>query len=408
MNIIEPIRMGLDQLRVHKLRAMLSILGILISVGSVTGIVSMGDGLRITVMREFERMGGPSFVKVHAPPQWYRKENRWVRRDWEEYLDNHDVEYILSEVENVEYVVPEISADRTVKYRDAATYAQIRASNEHYHKTQSWNVESGRFITEMDVRNASKVAVIGPGLAKDLYGEEDPVGRELKVEGTRFLVVGVLSELKFFGNTNERNAVVPITTVQKRFFGNDRVEHITVKADSPEFAESVAQKIRPALKRFHEHGEDFIIETGESEIGRFNRVVTILKIVAGGIAGISLLVGGIGIMNIMLVSVSERTREIGIRKAVGAKRLAILWQFLLESIVLCMFGGALGVVLGLAIGAGITAYLKSLTPLPFKSIITPGLMAFAILYSAVIGIFFGVYPAYRASKLDPIEALRHE
>ncbi len=304
--------------------------------------------------------------------------------------------------------MPVINSNRRVQYRNVSANANIRASNERYDKTQNWEIKRGRFISEMDVRNASKVAVIGHELAKDLFGQDDPVGKELKIDESRFLVVGVLAASKFFGSSNERNMAVPITTLQKRFSGNDRVNNIIVMADSPEYAENAALQIRHIIKRLHEHGEDFEIRTGKSEIGQFIRVVKILKIVAGGIAGISLLVGGIGIMNIMLVSVNERTREIGIRKALGAKNSSILWQFILESIVLCLFGGGIGIILGIGIGAGISSYIKSLTNQPFESIVTPGLMAFAILYSSGIGLFFGVYPAYRASKLDPIEALRYE
>jgi len=410
MNIIEQVRMGFDQLRIHKLRAFLSILGILISVGSVTGIVSMGDGLRLTVMEKFEQMGGSSSIRINSPSQWYRdkEKNRWVRRDWEEYLTDKDVQYIQDEVEHIKFIVPIIRTNSSVQYRDALANANIRASNEHFAKTENWEVEKGRFISKRDVRNNSKVAVLGPELAKDLFGKKNPVDKEVKIQGTRYLVIGVLSTLKFFGNSNERHMTIPFTTAQKRFFGNNRINQITVIADSPEYAEDAAQQIRPVLRRFHEHGDDFEVRTGESEIEQFNRVVTIMKIVAGGIAGISLLVGGIGIMNIMLVSVSERTREIGIRKALGAKSSAILWQFLLESIVLCLFGGMLGILLGIGLGAGISAYIKSLTEQPFESIVTPGLMIFAILYSSGIGLFFGVYPAYRASKLDPVEALRYE
>lgn len=408
MIILDPIIMGFDQIRLHKLRATLSILGILISVGSVTGIVSMGDGLRLTVMQQFEQMGGASVIRVQPPNQWIRQGNRWVRRGWEDYLTNDDIERFLGEVEHIKYIIPEIAADRDVSYRNAASYARIRASNEYYAEYRNWDIGKGRFISQRDVADAVKVAVIEESLAKDLYGDENPLDKELKIGGSRYRVVGVITPKKFFGDANERNMVIPYTTAQKRFFGNDRVSEIQVYSDSPEYADTVADWIRMLLNRHHTYGKEFRVSTGEEEIGRFNRVVAIMKIVAGGIAGISLLVGGIGIMNIMLVSVTERTREIGIRKAVGATRRTILIQFILESMVLCIFGGILGILLGLGIGAAISAYIKNLTNMPFESVVTPGLMMFALLYSAAVGIFFGVYPAWRASKLDPIKALGHE
>jgi putative ABC transport system permease protein len=409
MNILEPIRMGMDQLRVHKLRAFLSILGILISVGSVTGIVSMGDGLRLTVTKQFEQSGGPSSLRVRPPEQWYRNDNgQWVRRDWEEYLEKRDLEYIEKEIGDIEYVVPLVNANTTAQYKGVSSSANIQASTEHYLEIQNWHIEKGRFINQQDVKSATKVVVLGKKLAEDLFGDQNPVGKEIKLDGIRLMVIGVLAPFNMFGDTNSRNLVGPYTTAQMRFIGNDRLNSIVVRVTSPEKADAVAQQIRLALRRSHEHGSDFRVETGQDAIEQFNRVVFIMKAIAGGIAGISLLVGGIGIMNIMLVSVSERTREIGIRKALGATKSSILTQFILEAIVLCLFGGGLGILLGVAIGTGISAVIQNLSGEPFVSIITPGLMAFAILYSTLIGLFFGVYPAWRASKLDPIEALRYE
>ena len=205
MNILEPILIGLDQLRTHKLRASLSILGILLSVGSVTGIVSMGDGLRLPVLSQFERMGGASSVSVRSPNRWYRdkNKNRWVQRDWEEYLTNQDLRYIAEEIVNVRYVIPVIQNNFSASYRKASVNASVWASNEHLDEVQNWIVDKGRFISEADVRNAEKVAVIGSRVATDLFGSENPVGKEIKVEGMRCVVVGVLTGIKFFGDSNE-------------------------------------------------------------------------------------------------------------------------------------------------------------------------------------------------------------
>ncbi|MHB9031046.1 MAG: ABC transporter permease [Candidatus Latescibacterota bacterium] len=408
MNVMEPFFIGLDQLRSHKLRASLSILGILISVGSVTGIVSMGDGLQKTVMGQFEQMGGPSLVWVRPPDQWYRKGNSWLRREWEEYLTTDDLKAIENASPFISYAVPMIRSDSQVYYRKVSAPSQVFATTGQFKEVDSFQVDKGRFLSEEDVRGASKVAVIGNDLANDLFSKNEPIGKELKIDGIRYTIVGVVTRKRVFDNSNQRYLAIPITTVQMRVSGNNRVGWITVKADSPEHAGEVAWSIRNIIKRSHTHHEEFRVETGESEIAQFNKIVSIMKMVAGGIAGISLLVGGIGIMNIMLVSVAERTREIGIRMAMGAKRRSILSQFILESIALCLAGGALGVFLGLGIGAGISAYVKSVTHQPFESVVTPGLMLFAVTYSAAIGLFFGVYPAWRASKLDPVEALRYE
>ena len=408
MNILEPIFVGLNQLRTNKLRAALSILGILISVGSVTGIVSMGDGLRTTVMAQFEKAGGPSLIWVSGPNLWYRKGTRWVKRDWEEYLTNRDIKAIEENVPHIQFVVPVLYMSNDIRYRNSSTSAQVMASNEYYMKTENWEVDKGRFINDTDIANASKVVVLGPELVKDIFRKVNPVGKEVKIGGVRFLVVGTLKPLRFFDNNNDRKAAIPYTTAQKRVYGNDRVGTLMVMAASPDHVNDVVKQISYVLRGFHEHGDDYRVRTAEEGIESFNRVVTIMKAVAGGISGISLIVGGIGIMNIMLVSVTERTREIGIRMALGAKRRSIMFQFLIESIVLCLFGGILGILLGISIGAGISAYVKNLTKMPFESVVTPGLMMFAVLYSAAIGLFFGVYPAVRASALDPVEALRHE
>ncbi|MCE5250014.1 ABC transporter permease [bacterium] len=409
MIILETIALGINQLRAHKLRAMLSILGILISVGSVTGIISLGDGLRRVVTEQFQKSGGPNNIQVRSPNQWYRNQKgRWVQRNWEEYLENRDIESLRQASPHVEYVVPIIYMDRDVRYHNATSSARIRGSNEHHYKIENWEIDKGRYISEADVISASKVAVLGSELAKDLYGSGNPIGKELKISGDRYMVIGVLKQFKFFGGTNERHMIIPYTTAQKRIFGNERINRLFVYTDKPENVEEVAQQLRYVMRHNHIHADDFEVSTGESQIEQFNRVVFILKAVAGGIAAISLLVGGIGIMNIMLVSVTERTREIGIRKALGAKRRTILFQFILEAVVLCLFGGGLGILFGIALGKGLSKYIMSVTPVPFESIVSPGLMMFAVIYSAVIGLFFGVYPAYRASKMDPIKALSHE
>ena len=414
MNILEPLAIGLAQLRANKLRSILSLLGILIAVGSVTGIVSLGDGLQYYILGEFDQMGGFSMIWSWAPDRWYRNESGvWVRRPWEEYLTYRDVEAIMAETDLVEYVIPHVWVDMggtesNMRYRSASTFGSVVSTSPYYQLEQNWRIAKGRFLSFMDMVNRAKVCVLGSQLAEDLYGTIDPIEKEVKMGGMRYTVVGVMQPKEFFDNNYNDRVMIPVTTAQQRILGHDHLGYITVKAKSPEYVNDVADAMRRVYRRYHDHGDDFNIRTGEAELDQINRVLLIMKAVAGGVAGISLIVGGIGIMNIMLVSVTERTREIGIRKALGATRSNILHQFIVEAVVLCLFGGMLGIGLGVLIGKVISLYITSLTHMTFLSVISPKLMLISVGFSLFVGLTFGVYPAWRASRLDPVESLCHE
>ncbi len=414
MNIWSSIAVGFSQLKANKMRSLLSLIGILIAVGSVTGIVSIGDGLQSYITREFEQMGGFTLIWSWAPNQWYRNEQgRWVRRNWEEHLTNRDIEAIKAETEKVEYIIPNNNLggnEWNLRYRSVSVEgSRITCTAPDYTIAENWRIAKGRFLNALDMINNAKVIVIGSEVAEELFGPKvDPLEREIKLGNTRYTVVGVMENKEFFDNDYNRRTMIPITTAQKRILGNDYLGWINVKVKRPEDVGEVVEAMRRVYKRLHKHGEEFNIRTGQEAMQEINRVLVIMKIITGGIAGISLLVGGIGIMNIMLVSVTERTREIGIRKALGAKRSNILWQFLVEAVILCLFGGMLGILFGLGIGSAIAAYITSLTNMTFISVISPKMMFFAVGFSLFVGITFGVYPAWRASRLDPVEALSHE
>jgi len=414
MIVMPSIGVALKQLRANKLRSLLSLIGILIAVGSVTGVVSLGDGLQAYIYEEFEQMGGYSVLWTWGPDSHTRNEQgKWVRRNYDEYLTEEDVEAIKAETDKVEFVTPNVgyngTANTWLNRRGVSLDGyRLESSGPEYGKIFNWKVKLGRFINQSDIVNKAKVIVLGSEVAARLFGDEYPIEQEIKVGRMRYTVVGVMDDKDFFDNNYNQRSVAPYSTVQTRINGNDRIGWMFVKATSPEHTPEVVAAIKRVYKRLHKHGEDFNIRTMEQEMQQISRVILIMKAVAGGIAGISLLVGGIGIMNIMLVSVTERTREIGVRKALGAKRGAILLQFIVEAIVLCMIGGALGILLGIGFGAGMAALITKLTSITFISVMSTKMMIFAVSFSLFVGVTFGSYPAWRASRLDPVEALRQE
>ena len=413
-SIFEPITVALTQLRSSKLRSFLSLLGILIAVGAVTGIVSIGEGLQAVIVKEFDNIGGFTSIWSWEPNSWYKnKSGKWVRRNWEEHITQNDIDAIMAETDKVEFIMPNRWVplnNSQMQYRGAiASVRALISTSPVFAYMENWIVEKGRFLDYLDMRDASKVVVLGYQIAYDLFGPGvDPIGKEVKLDGRRYTVIGVMQHKKFFDNDYDNRVVMPLTTAQKRIIGHDYLGYIKVKVKHPHDVPEVVDTMKRVYKRLHAHGDEFNIRTGEAAMEEISRVLLIMKIVAGGIAGISLLVGGIGIMNIMLVSVAERTREVGIRMALGAKRSDILRQFIIEAIVLCLVGGLCGILFGIGIGQIISAYITGLTKTDFPSVMSPMLMGIAVGFSLSVGLVFGVYPAWRASKLDPVEALRYE
>ncbi len=413
MNIWEPLTIALSQLRANKLRSFLSLSGILIAVGSVIGVLALGDGLRNAIVGEFDRMGGTSSIFSWAPDSWYRdSQGRWVRRNWEEYLTSEDISAILAATDKVEYIVPHVNVGGegwNIVYRTVSSAGRIICTVPLYFSGENWNIASGRVLSALDVLSSAKVCVLGAQMAEDLFGPGvDPVGKEVNIGKMRFTVIGVMERKEFFDADYDTQTIIPVTTAQRRIIGNDRMNWIRVKVKHAEDVPEVVATMKRVYKNRHQHGEDYGIQTGEAALQEVNKIILIMKIVAGSVAGISLLVGGIGIMNIMLVSVTERTREIGIRMAMGAKRRNILRQFIIEAFVLCLFGGFLGILLGIGIGTGTAAFIESKSNWVFASVVSMKMMVFAVGFSVAVGLIFGVYPAWRASRLSPVEALRME
>jgi len=409
MVFYEPIAVGLTQLRTNKLRSALTLLGIMIGVGAVIGIVSLGEGLRSTVAADFAREGGVTAIEVKPPRGYERKAGRWVRRPWQEYLTSRDLKAFHEESDEIHVAVPGIERGVQVRYGKTTISTRIKGSSEAFHEGLNWPARMGRQLTAEDVKLARRVCLIGNKVWTDLFQQRNPIGEEIKLDGERCTVVGVLEERVSFGRDQGDLVLVPYTTVQRRVIGNQRLQDIVVFAEGMEAVERVTEAVRRVLRRRHEHGDEFRVEVGQEQLEQIEKVISIMKMVAGGISGISLLVGGIGIMNIMLVSVTERTREIGIRKALGAKPGHILFQFLAEAIILSLAGGLLGILLGSGFGLGMSQLIHQLAPDSlFSSVVAPASVIWALTFASAVGVFFGVYPAYRASRLDPVEALRYE
>ncbi len=407
MTLLEPLFAGLGQLRAHKLRSLLTLLGIVIGVAAIIAVVSLGEGLRREVISQFVFSGGAGMIEVEPPRQWVRKDGRWVRRPWQEYLTEADMVAMQREIDGLHALVPSVEGSAALQRGKTTVDASYTGTSAAFNEGFNWPVLGGRPLNADDLRLARKVCLLGGDVYEDLFHKTDPLGKELLLNGDRYEVIGVLDERVRFGRSEGNIVLVPYTTAQKRLRGEDHFSGLTLFVEDLDAVERVVAAVRRVLRRHHEHGDEFRIETSQGEIDDANEFFRVLQQVGGGIAGISLLVGGIGIMNILLVSVAERTREIGIRKALGAKPRHILGQFLAESVVLSMVGGLLGILIGFGFGLGAAFVIQQLAPgAPFTSIVSAESVLWAVGFSSAVGIFFGVYPAFRAARLDPVEALR--
>ena len=407
MTLLEPLFAGLGQLRAHKLRSLLTLLGIVIGVAAIISVVSLGEGLRREVIAQFVFSGGAGMIEVEPPRQWVRKDGRWVRRPWQEYLTAGDLAAMQREIDELHALVPSVEGSASLQRGKTTVQTSYTGTSEAFTKGFNWPVTSGRSLNALDLRLARKVCLLGGDVHKDLFQGADPLGEEVLLNGDRYVVIGVLGERVRFGQSEGDRVLVPYTTAQKRLNGEDHFSGLTLFVEDLDAVERAVAGVRRILGRHHEHGDEFEIETSQGQIDDANEFFRVLQQVGGGIAGISLLVGGIGIMNILLVSVAERTREIGVRKALGAKPRHILGQFLAESVVLSMVGGLLGILCGLGLGLGAAFVIQQLAPgAPFTSIVSAESVLWAVGFSSGVGIFFGVYPAFRAARLNPVEALR--
>jgi len=415
MKFIEFLRIALRSLMANKLRSVLTMLGMIIGVGAVIVLMSLGTGLQNMITSTFEDLGSNLlFVQPSNPeaPGMAAMAPGFATAS----ITMDDAEAI-SQIRSVIAVNPTNENFVKIIAGNEDTTSVIEGTTPEFQQMYDFKMASGQFISEVNVGRRDMVVVLGSKTAEDLFGSDDAVGQQVKMRDKRFTVIGVLEPrgMSSFGFSWDEMVVTPITTFQARLFsqktpsGEDAVQSIVVQVAGTEFMEEVTEDIETILRRRHRIGtdgdDDFSVVSMEQMLGTFETIILALTVFLGLIGGISLLVGSIGIMNIMLVTVTERTREIGLRKAIGAKRRDILMQFLLEAATLSLVGGAIGLAGAWLITKGIS--LIDLGGFYLQATVSPFIVLLAILVSVIIGLTSGIYPAMRAARLNPIDALHY-
>ena len=405
---LASLQIALRALMVNKMRSALTMLGIIIGVSAVIAMVAVGSGAKARIAEQIASMGSNLLIVLSGSSTsgGIRMGSGTVPT-----LTTEDAKAILSEIPSVRYVAPTLSGVAQVVYGNQNWSTSIMGTMPEMLDIREWAVASGRSFTQQDVDGTGKVCLLGMTVAENLFGGIDPIGQIVRMKNVPFTVIGVLSRKgqSTWGQDQDDTVIVPLTTAQKRLFGMQfpgMVRQISVQAKGPEVMKEAEEQINALLRQMHriqaKQENDFTVRNLTEIMATAEQSANVMSLLLGAIASISLIVGGIGIMNIMLVSVTERTREIGIRIAVGAKSKDILFQFLIESLVLSLIGG----ILGITIGIGGTYVLSSFTQWPTLLSIRAILLAF--LFAGSVGVFFGFYPARKASLLDPIDALRYE
>jgi putative ABC transport system permease protein len=407
MMLGETTSVALEALRANKLRSFLTMLGIVIGVAAVIAMVALGSGAQKSVREHIASLGTTLLTVMPGQERGFGPVASSTDRA---ALTLDDVEALKKKARYVAAVEPEMNRQLQVQYENRNTNTSIVGTSENYLEVRKFSLAAGRMFTAADDAGTRRVAVLGSQVVADLglTAGEGLIGREIRINGMRFEIVGLLASKGQSGGfmNPDDQVLIPIQTARCRLMGGERLRSLNVLAPSEDEIPATMADVTKILRRQHRlalgQADDFTIRSQADFLNTLGQTTQVFTYLLAGIAAVSLLVGGIGIMNIMLVSVTERTREIGIRKALGATRVNVLTQFLIEAIVLCMLGGAGGV----GLGVGAAEILRSV--FSWNTAVGPSSVAVAFLFSGAVGICFGVWPARRAASLDPIEALRYE
>ncbi len=408
INVPDTLKISLRAIRINKMRSGLTMLGIIIGVGSVIAMLAVGAGAGEKIRQQIASVGSNLLIVL---PGSTTSGGLRMGMGTQPTLTHGDAEAIRTDIPGVQEVAPVLHGVAQVVYGNQNWSTGVYGTTPGIFVVRDWSLAEGRIFTDQDIRSAAKVAILGRTVADNLFGASNPVGNIIRIKKVPFTVIGLLSEKgqSMQGQDQDDVVYIPLTTAQKRIFGTPfpgMVRNIGVKVRSAGELEQVEKDITALLRQRHRLGprddNDFQVRNLTQMMQAAEQSARVMTLLLGAIASVSLLVGGIGIMNIMLVSVTERTREIGIRMAVGAKTWDIRLQFMIEALTLSLMGGLIGIVLGVG-GAELLSMMAG-----WPIVISTGSIFLAFGFSALVGIFFGFYPAYKASQLNPIEALRYE
>lgn len=405
MNFTESIITALNSLTANKLRSLLTMLGIIIGVAAVITMIAIGEGSQQAVMNRIQALGSNL---LFVSPGSSRSGGSMVRTAGSsQTMTVDDVPAILESSPAILAAVPEVTRNAQVKYENRNWNSRVVGTVPDYETVRNFPVTLGRYFTHAEERAAAKVAIIGTAVAENLFLGDNPIDKVVRINGSAFQVIGILEPKGQSGwNNPDEQIIVPLKTAQFRLFGIDYLNQITVQVASQEVSDSAFYAIERTLRKKHklrvDQDNDFSIRNQADLIATFQETQETFTFLLAGIAAVSLLVGGIGIMNIMIVSVTERTKEIGIRKAIGAQRRDIMWQFLIESVFLSVFGGILGILVGIGLSFSIATYGN------LNTIISPQSIYVSFFFASFVGVSFGLYPAWKAATSNVIDALRYE